>query len=79
MGQSVKRRTNAIANKNDSAEIRKLLEAVLADLAALRADMASRITDWNTLVAKLNADTGVADTNYATATAATSGTANLEE
>ena len=78
MGESIKRRVNGIANKNDAFELRKLLDAALADIAALRADMANRVANHNTLIAKLNLDGGVTDTNYAAATAATSTTANLE-
>jgi hypothetical protein len=40
-------------------------------VTALIADMASRIANHNTLIAKLNLDAGVTDTNYAAATAAT--------
>jgi hypothetical protein len=64
MSKSIKNRTAALANKNDAAQIKPLLDAVLADLAALRAN-------HNTLVAKLNLDATVTDTDYAVATAAT--------
>jgi hypothetical protein len=57
---------------------RALLTAMLADITAIRAevvklvtDMGSRISDFNTLTTKLNADDGVTDTNYAAATAIT--------
>lgn len=57
---------------------RALLTAILADITAIRAevvklvtDMGSRISDFNTLTTKLNADAGVTDTNYAAATAIT--------
>jgi hypothetical protein len=64
MSKSIKNRTAALANKNDAAQIKPLLDAVLADLAALRAN-------HNTLVAKLNLDATVTDTDYAVAAAAT--------
>ena len=63
---------------SEYADNNALLAAMLTDITAIRAevvklvtDMASRISDHNTLVAKLNADAGVTDTNYATATAIT--------
>lgn len=37
-----------------------------AAIAALEARLEALIVDYNTMIAKLNADTGVADTNYAT-------------
>lgn len=52
--------------------------ALLADVTAIRtqvvalvADMATRISNHNTLTTKLNADAGVTDTNYAAAGAIT--------
>ena len=78
MRESIKARLGSLANSGDAYQQRFLLEAVLADITALRAtvallvaDNASRIADHNTLIAKLNLDSGVADTNYAAATAAT--------
>ena len=45
------------------------------DLVALLTNMATALnalrSDHNTLIAKLNADAGVTDTNYATSTAST--------
>jgi len=62
--------TNAMSN--DGAEIQKVMSAAIDDLTALRATVASLKTDMDTLVAKLNADTGVTDTNYAVTTSAPS-------
>ena len=64
MSKSIKLRTAAMANKEDAKQVKVLLDAVLADQAALRAN-------FNTLRAKLNLDAGVTDTDYAAATAAT--------
>ena len=79
MSQSIKQRMGAISNGKDAAELRKVLEAVLVDLTALRStvaalvtDNANRVANHNTLIAKLNADDGVTDADYAAATAATS-------
>lgn len=62
----------------EHADNNALFAAMLADITAIRAevvklvtDMGTRITEHNTLVAKLNADAGVTDTNYATAAAIT--------
>ena len=59
-------------------ELKTDYTALLADVTATRAevvklvtDMGTRITEFNTLTTKLNADAGVTDVNYATATAIT--------
>lgn len=46
--------------------------ALQAVLAAVVTDIANLIASHNTLIAKLNLDAGVTDTNYAAATAQTS-------
>ena len=82
MGQSVKRRINGIANKNDAFELRKLLDAARADIVALRADVAAVRTALIGALAKLDDDATVTDTNYEalwTPAALTSTTVNLEE
>ena len=78
MSESIKARIGSLSNSGDAYQQRLLLEAMLADITALRAtvallvaDNASRIANHNTLIAKLNLDGGVTDTNYAAATAAT--------
>ena len=54
-----------IANRNfQDAEVKSVLRAVARDFEALR-------TAFNTLTAKLNADAGVTDTNYATLASST--------
>ena len=79
MSQSIKQRTAALSEVNDQRQLRLLLESLLTDVTALRAtvaalvtDNANRIANHNTLIAKLNLDGGVTDTDYAVATAATS-------
>lgn len=79
MSQSIKHRTASLAVDNDKRQLRMLLEAMLADITALKATIAAlvvdngnRVANHNTLIAKLNLDAGVTDTNYAAATAATS-------
>lgn len=54
-------------------------DAIVTDLSALRTtldacvvDLANVVANHNTLIAKLNVDAGVTDTNYAVATAQTS-------
>jgi len=54
-----------IANRNfQDPEVKSVLRAVARDFEALR-------TAFNTLTAKLNADAGVTDTNYATLASST--------
>ncbi len=59
--QSVKQRTNSLANHRDGVAMAALIGAVQTDLAALRAS-------YVLLTAKLDADGGVTDTNYASLT-----------
>lgn len=58
MAQSIKTRTNAIADKRDGREVKFLLDAALVDLAALRASIVG-------ITAQLDADAGITDTDYA--------------
>ncbi len=44
---SIIQHTNALADKSDGKEMRKLFESVLADVAALRAAQAQLIVDYN--------------------------------
>lgn len=78
MSESIKQRMTAIPDGSSAEELRNLLEAVRTDLAAhkvaidaLVTDMASRISNHDTLVTKMNADAGITDVNYASATAIT--------
>lgn len=78
MAESITKRINAIPDNLTGRELKKILDAILVDLAAqkvaidaLVTDMASRISNHNTLRTKLNADAGVTDTDYAAATAIT--------
>ena len=74
----IKTVTAAMSDPQMKKVTRKLLEAALVDLAALRVtiaalqvDFAARLANHNTLRVKLNADEGVTGTDYAAGTAAT--------
>lgn len=78
MAESITKRVAAIPDNLTGRELKKVLDTILVDLAAqkvaidaLVTDMATRITNHNTLRTKLNADAGVTDTDYAAATAIT--------
>lgn len=65
-------------NKTFTDELKTDLTALIADVTAIRAeavklvtDVAAGIANHNTLRAKLNADVGVMDIDYAVATSAT--------
>jgi hypothetical protein len=58
---SIKQNTAVQGDKAEANATRKLLEAALADLTALR-------TSFLALTAKLDADATVTDTNYAATT-----------
>jgi len=45
MSQSIKQRVGALAAKKDADELRKLFEANLADMAAVRAEVVKLVTD----------------------------------
>lgn len=57
MAESIKHRMGALSGVKDSEELRKLMAAILVDISAIA-------TALDVLGAKLNADTGVADTDY---------------
>lgn len=68
----IKTATGAMSVSKDKAAVRQLMEATLADNAALRATVAALVTDVtalatavDVLAAKLNLDAGVTDENYA--------------
>lgn len=61
-----------LPQKQALADVAADLAALRTQVAALVADVAAGVADHNALVAKLNADAGVADTNYAAATPKTS-------
>lgn len=78
MAESITKRVAAIPDNLTGRELKKILDTILVDLAAqkvtidaLVTDMASRISNHNTLRTKLNADAGVTDVDYAAATAIT--------
>lgn len=58
MPESIRQRLQSHSPRVEVVELRKLLEATQADLAALRASIVA-------ITAKLDADGGVTDTNYA--------------
>jgi hypothetical protein len=61
MAESIKQRTNSMANHRDAEAMRKLLTATQSDLAAIR-------SSFILLTAKLDADAGVTDTTYSSLT-----------
>lgn len=71
MPESIRERLQAHNPRVEVAELRKLLEATQTDLAALRTAIFAITAKMDVLTAKLNADAGVTDTNYATNFAAT--------
>ncbi len=58
MAESIAQRTAAISNTADAVQLYKALNALYTDVAALRAALVA-------VTAKLDADGGVTDTNYA--------------
>lgn len=76
---SISQTANAAGDTKVASNLNAILQAVLVDITALRAnqaliqaDLATTRTALNTALTKLNADAGVTDTNYATAAALTS-------
>lgn len=67
MAASIKQRIGAAKlDAMSERELRALLVANLADTTALRASIVAITAKLDVLTAKLNADGGVTDTNYAT-------------
>jgi len=52
MSQSIKQRVGALAAKKDADELRKLFEANLADMAAVRAEVVKLVTDVTTVITR---------------------------
>lgn len=67
--KSIKKILAKQPDKRTSSEVRTLLEAALTDITALKTAVTALIASHNTLIAKLNLDAGVTDTNYAVSTA----------
>lgn len=70
--------TASIASHTDEQDERTVLNALLADITAIRAEVVKLVTDaaalksaHDTMATKLNADAGVTDTNYAAVAAMT--------
>jgi|AntDeeMinimDraft_6_1070357.scaffolds.fasta_scaffold15947_2 hypothetical protein len=75
--KSIKKRLQGLANKMDARELKDVFNASLTDYTAGRAEIINLVADvlalagaLDTLATKLNADTGVNDTNFATNNAA---------
>jgi hypothetical protein len=75
---SINQNTNTMAVPQDATATNRLLQAILDDLTALRTtvaalqvDTTSLDTALDTLVAKMNLDAGITDTDYAGAAAMT--------
>ena len=58
MAESIKQRTNKVANYQDARELKALYDALLVDVTALRAAIVG-------ITAKLDADGGVTGTDFA--------------
>lgn len=66
MSQSILDRLNASQlDQMSKAELRELLQAMFADLTAIRTTVAANVTDIAAIAAKLDLDGGVTDTDYA--------------
>lgn len=52
MSQSIKQRTGALASKKDAEELRKLLEANLADMTAVRDEVVKLVADATAITAQ---------------------------
>jgi hypothetical protein len=64
---SIKQSTGALSDKSDAKELRKLLEAALTDLTALRTQFAQLVTDYNANATIATDTTAVAPTLTLTA------------
>lgn len=76
MSESIVQRVNSMPG-NTGRDLKFVLDTILADLTALRATVATNVTDvaalaanLDTLATKLNSDAGVTDTDYDTTNAA---------
>ena len=78
MSESIKQRLAKLADKRDARELRALLDATQTDLTNLRTAFVALTAKVDVLTAKLNADAGVTDTNYATDFASTLNPAALQ-
>jgi hypothetical protein len=52
MTQSIKNRMASLSCKSDALELRKLMEATLADMTAMRSEMVKLVTDVTTLITR---------------------------
>lgn len=71
MAEKISSRLRIMTDKQESLNLTYLLNANQDDLAALRAAVVALTAKLDVLTAKLNADAGVTDTNYATNFAST--------
>ncbi len=74
---SIKQRVNALSIHKDQGELKPILDAILADLGAVRTPAAANVADvlalataLDVLATKLNADGGVTDEDYSKVNAA---------
>lgn len=58
MAESIKQRISTLSDVRDQRELKKVLDAMLTDITALRTAIVA-------ITAKLDADATVTDTNYA--------------
>ena len=65
MAESIKQRLAAMPNHSDVHELRALMDALFVDLTAIRTDLTAARAAILLITAKLDADGGVTDTNYA--------------
>lgn len=71
MAESIQSRVVGFNDPHDEKNLRILLAAAQVDIASLRTKIIAMATKIDVLTAKLNADAGVTDTNYATDFAST--------
>ncbi len=64
--EKISSRFRGFSNTQDARNLRILLEAAQDDITALRTAVLAITAKLDVLTAKLNADGGVTDTNYAT-------------
>ncbi len=65
MSESITTRTNRLAAAGDAREMRAVLNSMRGDAQAPRDAINTLITAMDNLLAKLDADTGTADSDYA--------------
>jgi len=64
MAESINQRLAKLSEKSDARELRAILQGVLEENTVLRTSITSITSKLDALGAKLNADSGVNDTDY---------------